>query len=375
MAGKVDLGVFLPVTNNGWIISKTSPQFMPSFALNRKICEAAERIGFNYVFSMAKWRGFGGETEFWKYSIESMILMTGLASVAPRLRLIASVAPALIHPAVFAKMAATMDDVCGGRLGINIVSAANKGEYVQMGLYPDDFEDFRYDYTDEWLTLVKRLWTEPSISYKGKYFTLDDCQSFPKPVQSPVPVVCATSSERGFQFIAEHCTDGFFGGTSLESKKSRSRRIKEVAAGRGRKVRTHTLISLILGDSDADAQRILEHYQAGADEAAIDSIYSKRAGTKPADRITILRDRFEHDRTRIFYGGLPFVAGPDRVAEMLEELVLDGDVDGVMFVFPDFVEGLARFDQLIMPLLRKRSLVGKGIGDSLPTTRTAQNPR
>src|ERR1700756_2304767 len=95
----VDLGVFLPVTNNGWIISKTSPQFMPSFALNRKICEAAERIGFNYVFSMAKWRGFGGETEFWKYSIESMILMTGLASVAPRLRLIASVAPALIHPA------------------------------------------------------------------------------------------------------------------------------------------------------------------------------------------------------------------------------------------------------------------------------------
>src|ERR1700719_2838485 len=166
MAGQMNLGVFLPVTNNGWIISKNSPQFLPSFALNRDICQLAERIGFSYVFSMAKWRGFGGEVEFWKYSIESMILMTGLAGVAPRLRLIASVAPALIHPAVFAKMAATMDDVCGGRLGINIVSAANKGEYVQMGLYPDNFEEFRYDYTDEWLTLVKRLWTEPSVTYK-----------------------------------------------------------------------------------------------------------------------------------------------------------------------------------------------------------------
>lgn len=356
MSRNVDLGVFLPVTNNGWIISKNSPQFLPSFDLNRRICQLAEQIGFSYVFSMGKWRGFGGDVEFWKYSIESMTLMTGLANLVPKLRLIASVAPALIHPAVFAKMAATMDDVCGGRLGINIVSAANKGEYTQMGLYPDNFEDFRYDYTEEWLTLVKRLWTEPSVTYKGKYFTLEDCQSFPHPVQSQVPVVCATSSEQGFKFIADHCTDGFFGGTTIESKIKRSRRIKEVASEHGKKVRTHSLIMLIQGDSDADANRILEHYQAGADEAAIASIYEKRAGTKAEDRITILRDRFEHDNTRIFYGGLPFVAGPERIATMIEELVVGGDVDGVMFVFPDFIEGLKRFDQGVMPLLRKRGL-------------------
>src|SRR4051794_29499529 len=184
MARNVDLGIFLPVTNNGWIISKTSPQFLPSFDLNREVCQIVERIGFSYVFSMAKWRGFGGQTDFWKYSIESLILMSGLASCVPKLRLIASVAPALIHPGVFAKMAATMDDVAGGRLGINIVSAANKQEYSQMGLYPDNFEDFRYDYTEEWLTLVKRLWTEDSVTHRGRYFTLDDCQSWPKPQQT-----------------------------------------------------------------------------------------------------------------------------------------------------------------------------------------------
>ena len=58
----VELGVFLPVTNNGWIISKNSPQFLPTYALNREISALAKRIGFSYVFSMAKWRGFGGET-------------------------------------------------------------------------------------------------------------------------------------------------------------------------------------------------------------------------------------------------------------------------------------------------------------------------
>ncbi len=113
----VELGVFLPVTNNGWIISKNSPQFLPTYALNRAISELAERIGFSYVFSMVKWRGFGGETEFWKHSVESVTLMAGLAPVTERLRLICSVAPALVHPAVFAKTAATLDDIAGGRLG------------------------------------------------------------------------------------------------------------------------------------------------------------------------------------------------------------------------------------------------------------------
>jgi len=360
MRRPVDLGVFLPVTNNGWIISKNSPQFLPSFSLNRDICQLAERIGFSYVFSMAKWRGFGGATDFWKYSLESLTLMTGLAGYVPKLRLIASVAPALVHPAVFAKMAATMDDVTGGRLGINIVSAANKGEYTQMGLYPPDFEDYRYDYTEEWITLVKRLWREDGVTHTGKHFTLEDCQSWPKPVQETVPIVCATSSERGFQFVAEHCTDGFFGGTSLDSKKARSRRIKEVAAGYGRAVRTHTLIMLIQGDSDADAQRMFDHYQDGADQEAIASIYEKRAGTKADDRITILKDRFETKDTRLFYGGLPFVAGPERAAAMIEELAVDGDVDGVMFVFPDFVEGLGRFNEQVMPILRRRGLAPGG---------------
>lgn len=357
MTRNVDLGVFLPVTNNGWIISKNSPQFLPSFDLNKEVCLLAEQVGFSYVFSMGKWRGFGGSVDFWKYSVESMILTAGLANLVPKLRLVASVAPALVHPGVFAKMASTLDDVCGGRLGINLVSAANEREYSQMGLFPQNFEDFRYDYTREWLSIVKRLWSEPSVTHQGKYFTFDDCQSFPHPVQSPVPIVCATSSEDGFKFIAEHCTDGFFGGTTIESKIGRSRRIKEVAAEHGRTVRTHTLIMLIQGDDDADANKIFEHYLAGADEEAIASIYEKRAGKKAENRIAILRDRFAHDRTRVFYGGLPFVAGPERIASMIEELVVGGDIDGVMFTFPDFKVGIRRFGEAVMPLLRKRGLV------------------
>lgn len=362
----VDLGVFLPVTNNGWIISRNSPQFLPTFALNRDTSLLAEEIGFSYVFSMAKWRGFGGSTDFWRYSIESMTLMAALAPVTTRLRLIASVAPALIHPAVFAKMAATIDDVAGGRLGINIVSAGNRDEYAQMGLYPDDFESFRYDYTEEWLTVVKRLWTEESVTFTGKYFAVDDCQSWPKPLQGNLPVVCATASERGYEFIADHCDEGFFGGNSLENKKATSHRIKAVAETRGRAVKTHTLIMLIQGDDDRDAQQRFEHYQAGADQEAISNVYRLRSRDRPEGGSRGVRERFQSEDTRLFYGGLPLVGGPEHVAATIEELAVDGAVDGVMLVFPDFIDGLRRFGGQVMPLLRQRGLVNSSLPSSYP---------
>src|ERR1041385_5756950 len=110
------LGVFMPVGNNGWILSKTAPQYMPTFELNRNTAQLAEKIGFDYVFSMAKWTGYGGATHFWDYSVESFTLMSALAPVTTNLRLVASVAPILIHPAIVAKMAATLDDISGGRL-------------------------------------------------------------------------------------------------------------------------------------------------------------------------------------------------------------------------------------------------------------------
>jgi pyrimidine oxygenase len=191
----------------------------------------------------------------------------------------------------------------------------------------------------------------------GKYFKLDDCQSWPHPVQSTPPVVCATTSERGFQFVAQHCTAALFGGKDIEDQKKISRRIKEVAAEHGRDdVRTHTLVNLVQGDSDEDAHNILKHYQEGADHEAIENIYRLRVREKVDDRAAQLRDRFESNLNRLFYAGIPFVGGPERVADMIEELAVDGDLDGFLFIFPDFVEGLKKFDDQVMPLLRNRGL-------------------
>jgi hypothetical protein len=87
---KMDLGVFIPIGNNGWLISTASPQYKPSFDLNREVVQKAERYGFEFALSMIKLRGFGGKSEFWDYNLESFTLMAGLAAVTqqdPALRL------------------------------------------------------------------------------------------------------------------------------------------------------------------------------------------------------------------------------------------------------------------------------------------------
>ncbi len=352
----LELGVFIPVGNNGWIISRTSPQYLPTFELNREIAQLAERVGFDYVFSMAKWRGFGGDTHFWDYSLESTMLMAALAPVTSELRLIASIAPSLMHPAVYAKMAATLDDVSGGRLAINIVSALNRDEYAQMGRYPDDFETYRYAYTQEWLEVCKRLWTEDSVTHHGRYFTLDDCQSWPKPVQRPhPPVVCATSSDAGFHFVGEHCEYAFLSANTLDRVKELSLRAKAVAREHGRAVKTQVLVILVLGESEDHAKALFDHYWDGADGDAIANVYQLRVRDRLLDRAAVMRERFE-SQGRLFYGGFPCVGGPESTAAFIEDLAVNGELDGLVFTFQEYVAGLHLFHDRVLPLLRQRGV-------------------
>ena len=118
----MDMGVFIPIGNNGWIISNASPQYKPTFDLNKTIVQRAEHYGLDFVLSMIKLRGFGGKTEFWDYNLESFTLMAGLAAVTSKIKLFASTAILTLPPAMVARMATTIDLISGGRFGINIVS-------------------------------------------------------------------------------------------------------------------------------------------------------------------------------------------------------------------------------------------------------------
>ncbi|HEY8691239.1 MAG TPA: LLM class flavin-dependent oxidoreductase [Chloroflexota bacterium] len=345
------LGVFMPVGNNGWIISKTSPQYMPTYQLNRDVALLAEEIGFDYVFSMAKWSGYGGEVRYWDYSIESFTLMTALAAVTKRLQLVASVAPILIHPAIMAKIAVTLDDVSGGRLAINIVSSDH--EFIRMGLYPEDFESYRHAYIDEWLRVMKLLWTGEPVDFWGDWFTLTGYASNPTPVQKPWPaIIYATSSEAGFKFVAEHCDEAFV--RADEQRNLASKTLKQFAADHGRTIKTQAAVCLVQGESDEDAQRTVDYYRQGAALESIANVYDPTyEGDRAARGKDILDQRFPRP---LFYHSFPLIGGPERIADFIEDMAKNGHFDGILFSFPDYLEGLAKFNRYVSPVLKDRGL-------------------
>ena len=148
------IGVFVPIGNNGWLISTHAPQYMPTFELNKAIVQKAEHYHFDFALSMIKLRGFGGKTEFWDHNLESFTLMAGLAAVTSRIQIYATAATLTLPPAIVARMAATIDSISGGRFGVNLVTGWQKPEYEQMGIWPgDDYFSRRYDYLTEYENL------------------------------------------------------------------------------------------------------------------------------------------------------------------------------------------------------------------------------
>jgi alkanesulfonate monooxygenase SsuD/methylene tetrahydromethanopterin reductase-like flavin-dependent oxidoreductase (luciferase family) len=153
----VQFGIFLPIANGGWITSRTAPPIDGSFELNRRTAILAESLGFDFLLSMMKWRGFGGAANHWGHSMESMILMSALSQVMSRIKIWCIVHSLLHNPAVAAKLVATLDHASGERAGLNIVSGAYRDEFEQMGMWRDDLDhDQRYEVAEEWIESVRK---------------------------------------------------------------------------------------------------------------------------------------------------------------------------------------------------------------------------
>ncbi|MBX9605928.1 MAG: LLM class flavin-dependent oxidoreductase [Gammaproteobacteria bacterium] len=350
-------GVFLPNGSNGYIPSAGSPVYLPTYQHNLDISLEAERVGLDFVLSMMKFRGFGGDTGYWDACLESFTLMAGIAAATRSIGLFPSISILSQHPAVVARMVATIDDISGGRCGLNIVTGWNRAEYAQMGLWPgDEHYERRYDYASEYLAILKTLWRDGRCTHRGEHFQLDDCTVYPRPGRE-IPIVCAGQSPRGRAFVAAHA-DQQFVLTGQSNLKAGVADIKARAAAAGREVGIYALFHMILADSDAAARAEAEHIVASADHGALASILASAGldtntdGT--ADQLkAALTQPIEEGN--LAFMGIPVVLGtPRTVAARIDEIAADTGIDGMLFSWPDFVPGVRRFGEEVLPLLTCR---------------------
>jgi pyrimidine oxygenase len=348
--GGKDFGIFLPMGNGGWIISKNTPRLDASYAYNRRVAILAEEMEFDFIMSMGKWRGFGGETGHWNRVLESQVLMAALAEATSRIKIWSTACTLLFNPAAVAKMIATIDDISGGRAGLNVVTGAFRQEFAQMGAWRDDLgHDARYDFADEWVTAVKRLWSEESVTLDGKYVTLDDCRSEPKPAKRPF-LVCAGMSPRGVDFTLDHMDGIFLTGRDNSHLREVSLAAKAQAAARGRTIKTYTQMTLVIGDTDAAAQAQALHYREGLDEGALKGmarafgVLDSEMGEENA-LVASARSSFMTPR---------IIGSAETVERELARLLDEASLDGMLLIFPDYIRDVETFGRRILPSLRAR---------------------
>lgn len=154
------------------------------------------------------WRGYSSESLFH----EPMVLFGYLAAIAPGLELVPQV---IILPqrqtALLAKQAAEVDVLTGGKLRLGVGIGWNAVEYEGLGM---DFRN-RGRRFEEQIALLRRLWTEPVITYEGRYDRITAAGLNPLPIQQPIPLWIGASAEAALKRAAI-LADGYFPQRPLE---------------------------------------------------------------------------------------------------------------------------------------------------------------
>jgi F420-dependent oxidoreductase-like protein len=181
------------------------------YAERRAYWREAEQLGYDWAsvgdHFMANPAAGGRETDPW---LEGWTALAALAEATSRIRvgvLVTSVG--YRHPALLAKMAATLDVISGGRLEFGIGAGYLEAEYRMYGLaFPP--ASVRIAQLDEAIRVCKLLWTQERTNFAGTYFTLTDAVCAPKPVQTPHPPIWigGGGERKTLRVVAEHA-DGW----------------------------------------------------------------------------------------------------------------------------------------------------------------------
>lgn len=357
-------GVFLPTANNGYIYSLNSPQYMPTFELNRQICVDAENNGFDFALSMVKYRGYGGVTGFWDYAVESTAIMATLVEATTTLKLWASIGVPSSHPAMAARLSATIDDASNGRFGVNIVGGWNKYEYAQMGLWPSDtyYQD-RYRYSAEFIEIMRGLWAKGRLTHHGEFFDLEDCVVQPTP-KHEVTVIVAGQSKSSLALAAAQADVNFILGTPEECKAARDG-LDEALAVTGRECESAVLLGIIAAETDEEAIAQAVYYMEGVDVATQEGLLKAASNDTTGSAVNnnlqrqssqVLDIVFEHEDRAAFLQGScwysPHIVGSyAKIAAYLDALETESNCTSVVLTFPDYTTDLVRFAENVMPLM------------------------
>jgi probable F420-dependent oxidoreductase len=282
-------------------IGVTFPQLEigPDPAVVREYAQTAEGLGYDFLTiydhvlgaDTTNRPGWSGAYQATDQFHEPFVLFGWLAGVAPKLALATGV---IVLPqrqtALVAKQAAEIDILTGGRFRLGVGIGWNEVEFEALN---EHFRNRARRY-EEQIELLRKLWTEPVVTYHGRYHHISEAGLNPLPVQQPIPIWMGGRAEAALERMGR-LADGWMTQTPLDDTlRGMIERVRGYAEAAGRPrdaIQIEARVS-INAAPESDWPRIVEDWrQLGASHLAVNTM---RAGLEsPRDHIDVIRRFWE----------------------------------------------------------------------------------
>jgi dimethylsulfone monooxygenase len=353
---KMKLGLFGTNCSYGLIMSHAPSTYRITWEHTREIAQRADRLGFDVMVPVARWKGFGGSTNFNGNCFETYTWAAGVAEATERIGVAATSHLPTVHPIVAAKQATTIDHISGGRFALNLVMGWVPPEMEMFGGGEQREHDERYRFGQSWIDFATRLWTEPgSFAVHDDFFDGELLEAYPKPHQAPRPALLnAGNSAAGIDFSARNVDINFASLDTLENISAYTAKVKALARDsyqRDIQVMTYGLV--VCRDTEAEARRAFQQVVDEGDWGAAGNVI-KIAGSGASQSFDHAVKKMQ-ERFIAGWGGYPIVGTPEQVTEELGKLNEAG-MGGMIFGLIDYNEELKYFGEHVMPLLKQAGL-------------------
>lgn len=229
----------------------------PWYDFSLRAVTAAERAGFG--ITLVAQRFLGPDLEAW-------IQSAALVQATSRIRIMTAIHPIFWSPQVAAKMAASMDRISRGRFEVNLVTGWFHEEQRKYGGL--ELGGTQYARSEEFVNVMRLLWTDESVTFRGEFYELEDVQLYIRPSRLP-QVYTTTRSDVGREMAARICDWWFVPAgqdfrtpdQNLERMRQSVADMRERAARFGRRVRIGAPVFLIHDEDEAAALRHAEELE------------------------------------------------------------------------------------------------------------------
>ena len=361
-ATHTDVLWFLPTHGDGRYLGSEIGARHVTLGYLSQIARAADELGY-----------FGVLLPTGRSCEDSWVIASAMVPLTQRLRFLVAVRPGLTEPSFAARTAATLDRLSNGRLLINVVTGGDPTELKGDGVFLDHSE--RYEVTDEFLTIWRRLMQGDEVTETGKHLRIEKGKLLYPPHQQPYPpLYFGGSSAAGNDVAAKHVDVYLTWGEPPADVAQKIAVAKARAAQEGRTLSFGIRLHVIVRETSAEAWAAAESLISKLDDetiataqkafARMDSVGQNRMSQLHGGR----RDKLEVS-PNLWAGvglvrggaGTALVGNPDEVAERMKEYMALGIDRFILSGYPH-LEECYRFAELVFPKLPLKATTGNDLG-------------